>query len=95
MASSDIKIELTADAQKALADLDDTFSNKSLPDGLDLAITDGHGTSIGIAFRRWPSPTGRDSHHARGRDRARPWTVPPGANQKRDMLTLIGVKRVV
>jgi putative ATP-dependent endonuclease of OLD family len=47
MASSDIKIELTADAQKALADLDDTFSNKSLPDGLDLAITDGHGTSIG------------------------------------------------
>ncbi len=46
LAKSDVKDELTADAQKALADLDKAFRDKSLPDGLDLAITGGHGASI-------------------------------------------------
>src|SRR5581483_7731269 len=46
LAKSDVKDELTEDAQKALAELDKAFRDKSLPDGLDLAITGGHGASI-------------------------------------------------
>jgi len=46
LAKSDVKDELTADAQKALADLDTAFKKQSLPDDLNLAITGGQGASI-------------------------------------------------
>jgi len=46
LANSDVKDELTDAAKKALEDLDTAFKNKSLPDGLDLAITGGQGPSI-------------------------------------------------
>lgn len=46
LAKSDVKDELTSEAKKALEDLDTAFKKKSLPDGLDLAITGGQGPSI-------------------------------------------------
>ncbi|EFI52792.1 ATP-binding protein [Afipia sp. 1NLS2] len=46
LAKSDVKDELTSEAKKALEDLDTAFNKKSLPDGLDLAITGGQGPSI-------------------------------------------------
>jgi putative ATP-dependent endonuclease of OLD family len=46
LAKSDVRDELTIEAQKALAELDKAFQEKRLPDGLDLAITGGHGASI-------------------------------------------------
>lgn len=46
LANSDVKDELTDAAKKALEDLDTAFKKKSLPDGLDLAITGGQGPSI-------------------------------------------------
>lgn len=46
LAKSDVKDELTSEARKALEDLDTAFKKKSLPDGLDLAITGGQGPSI-------------------------------------------------
>jgi putative ATP-dependent endonuclease of OLD family len=46
LAKNDVKDELTAQAQKALTDLDEAFKEKRLPNGLDLAITGGHGASI-------------------------------------------------
>jgi putative ATP-dependent endonuclease of OLD family len=45
-AKGDVRNELTEGAQKALVDLDLTFKSRSLPDGLDLAITGGQGVSI-------------------------------------------------
>src|ERR1017187_7632666 len=46
LAKSEVKDELTEEAKKALKDLDTAFKKKSLPDGLDLAITGGQGPSI-------------------------------------------------
>jgi putative ATP-dependent endonuclease of OLD family len=46
LAKREVKDELTAEAKKALEDLDTAFKKKSLPDGLDLAITGGQGPSI-------------------------------------------------
>ncbi|MEJ0024962.1 MAG: ATP-binding protein [Rhizomicrobium sp.] len=46
LAKSDVKSELTDGAKKALEDLDAAFKAKSLPAGLDLAITGGQGPSI-------------------------------------------------
>jgi len=46
LAKSDVKENLTPDAQKALKELDKTFKKQSLPDGLDLSITGGQGPSI-------------------------------------------------
>lgn len=46
LAKNDVKDELTPEAKKALEDLDSAFKKKSLPDGLDLAITGGQGASI-------------------------------------------------
>src|SRR5260370_16222464 len=46
LAKSDVKRELTAEAKKALEDLDSAFKKKSLPDGLDLAITGVQGPSL-------------------------------------------------
>lgn len=46
LAKSDVKDELTDGAKKALEELDAAFKIKSLPAGLDLAITGGQGPSI-------------------------------------------------
>jgi putative ATP-dependent endonuclease of OLD family len=46
LANSDVKDELTVEAKKTLEDLDTAFKKKSLPNGLDLAITGGQGPSI-------------------------------------------------
>jgi len=46
LAKSDVKDELTPEAKKALEELNQAFIEKSLPDGLDLAITGGQGASI-------------------------------------------------
>lgn len=46
LAKSDVKDELTNDAKQALCDLNVAFKAKSLPEGLDLAITGGQGASI-------------------------------------------------
>jgi putative ATP-dependent endonuclease of OLD family len=46
LAKSDVKDELTENAKEVLKDLDLAFKAKSLPDGLDLAITGGQGLSI-------------------------------------------------
>ena len=46
LAKSDVKNELTAEAQTALKDLDTALKRESLPAGLDLAITGGQGASI-------------------------------------------------
>ena len=46
LAKSDVKHELTDDAKNALKALDAAFKTKSLPDGLDLAVTGGQGPSI-------------------------------------------------
>jgi putative ATP-dependent endonuclease of the OLD family len=46
LAKSNVRDQLTADAQTALTALDAAFRNESLPSGLDLAITGGQGASI-------------------------------------------------
>jgi putative ATP-dependent endonuclease of the OLD family len=46
LAKSDVRENLTPDAKKALEELDKTFKNQSLPDGLNLSITGGQGPSI-------------------------------------------------
>ena len=46
LAKSDVKRELTEDAKKALAALDVSFKQRSLPQQLDLAITGGQGLSV-------------------------------------------------
>ena len=46
LAKSDVKSELSDAAQEALTKLDAAFTLKSLPAGLDLAITGGQGPSI-------------------------------------------------
>ena len=46
LAKSDVKDELTDHAKEALKALDLAFKAKSLPDGLDLAITGSQGLSI-------------------------------------------------
>jgi putative ATP-dependent endonuclease of OLD family len=46
LAKSDVKSELSDAAQEALTNLDAAFTSKSLPTGLDLAITGGQGPSI-------------------------------------------------
>ncbi|HEY5339190.1 MAG TPA: AAA family ATPase [Rhizomicrobium sp.] len=46
LAKSDIRNELNDAGKKALEDLDEAFAARSLPDGLDLAITGGQGPSI-------------------------------------------------
>jgi putative ATP-dependent endonuclease of the OLD family len=46
LAKSDVKNELTGEAQKVLEGLDVAFKNKSLPNGLDIAITGSQGLSI-------------------------------------------------
>lgn len=46
LAKSDVKDDLTTEAQKALEELDQAFKEKSLPDRLNLAITGGQGASI-------------------------------------------------
>jgi putative ATP-dependent endonuclease of OLD family len=46
LAKSDVKSELSDGAKDALTKLDAAFTLKSLPDGLDLAITGGQGPSV-------------------------------------------------
>jgi len=46
LAKSNVKEELADNAKKALNELDAAFKKKSLPEGLDLAITGGQGASI-------------------------------------------------
>ena len=46
LAKTKVQDQLTAEAQKALADLDGAFTKQSLPHGLDLSITGGPGASI-------------------------------------------------
>jgi putative ATP-dependent endonuclease of OLD family len=46
LAKSDVKSELSDGAKDALTKLDEAFTSKSLPAGLDLAITGGQGPSI-------------------------------------------------
>jgi putative ATP-dependent endonuclease of the OLD family len=46
LAKSDVKAELTTEAQTALKNLDTAFKRESLPAGLDLAVTGGQGASI-------------------------------------------------
>jgi putative ATP-dependent endonuclease of OLD family len=46
LAKSDVKGQLAEDKKKALVDLDDVFTKRSLPHGLDLGITGSHGQSI-------------------------------------------------
>jgi putative ATP-dependent endonuclease of OLD family len=46
LAKSNVKDELGGDAKKALGELDTVFKEKSLPAGLDLAITGSQGASI-------------------------------------------------
>ena len=46
LAKSDVTEQLTDNAKEALKALDLAFKTKSLPDGLDLAITGGQGLSI-------------------------------------------------
>ncbi|HVA12807.1 MAG TPA: ATP-binding protein [Stellaceae bacterium] len=46
LAKSDVKNELTTEAQAKLKNLDTAFKRESLPAGLDLAITGGQGASI-------------------------------------------------
>lgn len=46
LAKIDVKEELTDSAKELLKTLDRAFTEKSLPDGLDLAITGGQGLSI-------------------------------------------------
>jgi putative ATP-dependent endonuclease of OLD family len=46
LAESDVKEQLTEDKKKALDELDKTFKERSLPSGLDLAITGGQGLSV-------------------------------------------------
>ncbi|HWB97729.1 MAG TPA: ATP-binding protein [Bryobacteraceae bacterium] len=46
LAKTDVKSELSDGAKDALTKLDEAFTSKSLPAGLDLAITGGQGPSI-------------------------------------------------
>src|SRR6266542_235948 len=46
LAKKDVKDELTEEAKKVLDTLDETFKNKGLPSGLDIAITGSQGLSI-------------------------------------------------
>jgi putative ATP-dependent endonuclease of OLD family len=46
LAEANVKAELQEDAKRALADLDEAFKEKALPDGLDLAVTGAQGITI-------------------------------------------------
>lgn len=46
MAKSDVKAQLTEDKKEVLNALDSAFKERSLPSGLDLAITGGQGLSV-------------------------------------------------
>lgn len=46
LAKSNVKDELTPEAQKALADLDNAFKRENLPAGLDISFTGGQGASV-------------------------------------------------